>query len=173
MRGAQVLGKGHTMTRMFGVAILVAACSAAPLAQQELVSGREASGGKDSRDSKDGERPEITVKVSPVLAFSPAKISLRAELKGGASDYEPFYCSTIEWDWGDGTSSENTMDCTPYEPGKSEIRRFYSNTHTYTVAGRYSVRFRMKKGERVVGVGAASVQVRPGIRDMTSDPMEP
>jgi len=155
--------------RMFGVAVLVLACRVVLSAQQDPARSRE----PDGTRGKDAARPEISLKATPVISFSPARISLRAELKGGALDYEPYYCSTIEWDWGDGTSSENTMDCAPYEPGKSEIRRFYSNTHTYAQAGRYNVRFRMKKGERVVGVGAASLQVRPGIRDMSTDPMEP
>lgn len=112
------------------------------------------------------DRPEISLRATPLMAFSPARVSLRAELKGGATDFEDYYCATIEWAWGDGTSSEASVDCEPYEAGKSEIRRYYSNSHTYTTAGRYEVRFRMKKNDKVVGVGQTTVQVRPGIRDM-------
>ena len=93
------------------------------------------------------------------------------DIKGGALDYEPFYCTTIIWDWDDGTSSENTADCPPYESGQSEIRRYYSSTHTYCMAGRYNVRFRMKKGDRVVGGSSTVVQVRPGLRDPSEPPM--
>ncbi len=125
---------------------------------------------KDGKAPKDDDRPEVGLKVSPLIAFSPARISVRAELKGGASDYEPFYCTTIVWDWDDGTTSENTADCAPYEPGTSQIRRYYSSSHTYQMAGRYTVRFRMKKGDRVVGGYATIVQVRPGIRDPSEVP---
>ena len=151
------------MTRAFGTVLLVAMCGVAVAAQDGAPKDKAAAGGKDES------RPEIALKVTPLIAFSPAKITVRAEFKGGATDYEPFYCTTIVWDWDDGTSSEMTPDCAPYEAGKSEIRRFLSNTHTYAMAGRYTVRFRMKKGDRVVGGATTLVQVRPGIRDMSSD----
>ncbi len=152
------------MTRIWVAAILVAVWSVAAAAQAP----REEKGGKSEKD--DTARPEIGLKASPLIAFSPAKISVRAELKGGSLDYEPFYCTTILWDWDDGTSSENTADCAPYEAGQSEIRRYYSSSHTYSIAGRYNVRFRMKKGDRVVGGSTTSVQVRPGIRDPSDVP---
>jgi len=151
------------MTRMWRTAILVGAWSVAVAAQAPVQE-------KDDKAPKDEARPEIGLKVSPLIAFSPAKISVRAELKGGALDYEPFYCNTIIWDWDDGTTSENTPDCPPYEAGQSQIRRYYSSTHTYQMAGRYNVRFRMKKGDRTVGGNATLVQVRPGIRDPSEPP---
>lgn len=147
------------MTRTLGAVILVAMGSAAAVAQDKA---------KDPEQEKN--RPEIGLKVTPLISFSPAKVTVRAEFKGGALDYEPYYCTTIVWDWDDGTTSENTPDCAPYEPGKSEIRRYLSSTHTYTMAGRYNVRFRMKKGDRVVGGASTLVQVRPGIRDMSEVP---
>jgi hypothetical protein len=160
------------MTRTFGAAILMAICSTAMTAQAQAQEHQSAQAGRESgKDAgKDAGRPEIGLKVAPLIAFSPAKITVRAEFKGGALDYEPFYCTTIVWDWDDGTSSENTPDCPPYEAGKSEIRRYLSNTHTYTMAGRYNVRFRMKRGDRVVGGASTVVQVRPGIRDMSTEP---
>lgn len=152
------------MTRACAAAILVTMCGAGALAQGD---GQ----GRDGRgQDKDVTRPEIALKVTPLISFSPAKITVRAEFKGGALDYEPYYCTTILWDWDDGTTSENTPDCTPYEAGKSEIRRYLSNTHVYTMAGRYTVRLRLKKGDRVVGGSATVVQVRPGIRDMSTEP---
>jgi hypothetical protein len=112
------------------------------------------------------ERPSIALKAAPLVAFAPARVSVRAELKGGADDFEQYYCSSVEWEWGDGTISETTTDCEPYEPGKSEIRRYYSNTHTFTMGGRYQVRFKLKQGDKVVGSGTTTVQVRSGLRDM-------
>ena len=144
------------MTRLAAVGIVLLMTCAHVAAQSAPASTRPAK----------EDRPDITLRASPQMLFSPARVSVRAELKGGANDFEDYYCSTIEWVWGDGTASESSVDCDPYEPGKSEIRRYYSSSHTYTVAGRYEVRFRMKKGDKVVGSGSAVVQVRPGIRDM-------
>ena len=151
------------MTRRWAAAMLAVMCGAASAS----ATGEST---QDKSADKEDARPEISLKVAPVIAFSPAKVTVRAEFRGGARDYEPFYCTTIVWDWDDGTTSENTPDCAPYEPGKSEIRRYLSNTHTYTMAGRYNVRFRMKKGDRVVGGSSTVVQVRPGIRDMSTEP---
>lgn len=44
-------------------------------------------------DKKD--KPSITVKVSPLVGFSPARMVLNADIKGGADDYEEFYCATV------------------------------------------------------------------------------
>ena len=114
-------------------------------------------------DKKD--KPSISVKVSPMTGFSPARMVLTADLKGGANDYEEFYCATIEWDWGDDTRSESKTDCEPYEAGKSEIKRRFTIDHTYNIAGEYRVEFRLKQKDKVVARGSADVKIRPGIRD--------
>jgi hypothetical protein len=110
-------------------------------------------------------KPTVSVKVTPVIGFSPARMVLTAELRGGADDYEEFYCATVEWDWGDDTRSESKTDCEPYEAGKSEIKRRFTIDHTYNFAGDYRVEFRLKQKNKVVGRGTTDVKVRPGIRD--------
>ena len=110
-------------------------------------------------------KPSITVRANPAAGFSPLKVFVSAEIKGGADDFKDFYCPTIEWDWGDDTSAERTSDCDPYEEGKSEIRRRYSTTRIFQTAGNYKVAFRLKQKDKVVGSGVTTVQVRPGIRD--------
>ncbi len=114
-------------------------------------------------DKKD--KPSISVKVTPPVGFSPAQMKLTADLKGGADDYEEFYCATVEWDWGDETKSESKTDCDPYEAGKSAIKRHFSVDHTFNTAGDYRVEFRLKQKNKVVGRGSTEVKVRPGIRD--------
>ena len=47
----------------------------------------------------------------------PVRISATAEFKGGDDDFRDYYCPTIEWNWGDGTVSEASADCEPYEAG--------------------------------------------------------
>lgn len=110
-------------------------------------------------------RPRLALKAQPVIAMSPARVVLTAELQGGPNDYEEFYCPTIEWDWGDGTHSESTSDCAPYESGKSEIKRRFTKEHVFR-AGMYRVTFRMKRRDKVVGLSTVNIQVRPGLRDI-------
>ena len=114
---------------------------------------------------QEAKRPRVTLKAQPVIAMSPARIVLTAELVGGANDYEDFYCPTVEWDWGDGTQSESTTDCAPYESGKSEIKRRFTVEHMFR-AGAYRVSFRMKRHERTLSTASVSIQVRPGLRDI-------
>ena len=108
-------------------------------------------------------------------------------MNGGPDDFEEFYCLAVEWDWGDDTRSNNSADCDPYEPGKSEIKRRYTQEHTYQSSGiggrsQYSssdtsdisgsqqgvqmrIRFVLKQKNKTVGSGQTTIQVRPGIRD--------
>lgn len=110
-------------------------------------------------------KPSVTVKATPVVGFSPARIVVTAELRGGDDDYQDFYCATVEWDWGDDTRSQATADCEPYEPGKSTIKRRFSIDHVFQSSGEYRVEFRLKQKNKVVARGATEVKVRPGIRD--------
>lgn len=113
----------------------------------------------------ENKKPSLSLKATPPIAFSPARVRVVAEVRGGADDYQDFYCPTIEWDWGDGTVSENTQDCEPYEPGKSEIRRRFSAEHTFNTSGMYKVFFRLKRRDRTMAAASTTVQVRPGLRD--------
>lgn len=110
-------------------------------------------------------KPTITVKVTPLMAFSPARMVLTADLKGGADDYQEFYCATVEWDWGDDTRTESKTDCEPYEAGKSQIVRHFTADHTYNIGGEYRAEFRLKQKDKIVGRGTVDVKVRPGVRD--------
>lgn len=108
------------------------------------------------------ERPKLALRSNPMMTFSPALITLTAELKGGDDDYADFYCASIEWDWDDGTRSEATDDCEPYEAGKSEIKRRYATQHRYNIPGVYDVQFRLKQRGKVVASVSRRVTVRPG-----------
>jgi hypothetical protein len=121
---------------------------------------------RQKADAKDGDskRPRLTLKAQPVIAMSPARVVLTAELVGGANDYEEYYCPTVEWDWGDGTHSESSTDCEPYEPGKSEIKRRFTKEHVFR-AGAFRVGFRLKRRDKAVAFATVSIQVRPGLRD--------
>jgi hypothetical protein len=119
---------------------------------------------KDKDQDKDN-KPTLKLTARPPLGMSPARIVLTGDLTGGPNDAEDFYCPTIEWDWGDGTTSESTSDCEPYEAGKSEIRRRYTTEHVFQ-AGAYRVALRLKKRDKMVSSATVMVEVRPGIRDL-------
>jgi len=120
---------------------------------------------KNEKEAASDKRPKLSLKAQPVIAMSPARIVLTAELVGGPNDYEEFYCPTIEWEWGDGTTSSSTNDCAPYESGKSEIKRRFTVEHIFR-AGAYRVSFRLKQREKVVGLSTINIQIRPGLRDI-------
>jgi len=110
-------------------------------------------------------RPRINLRARPNVAVSPARIVVTAELVGGANDFEEYYCPTIEWDWGDETRSESSIDCDPYDAGASEIRRRYTVEHQFRRAGTYKVFLRLKQRDREVGVASTTVTIRPGPPD--------
>ena len=120
---------------------------------------------KDAKDKDQDRRPKLTLKVQPAISMAPSRVVLTAELVGGASDFEEYYCPTVEWEWGDGTTSEATNDCEPYQPGKSEIKRRFTVEHVFR-AGNYRVMFRLKKHDKSVALATANVQVRQGLGDL-------
>jgi len=113
----------------------------------------------------DDRKPSLSLKATPPVGFSPLRVRLVVDVKNGANDYQDYYCPGVQWDWGDGTVSENSEDCDPYEAGKSAIRRRYSVEHVFRQAGTYQVFFRLKQHDRVIAAISANVEVRPGVRD--------
>jgi hypothetical protein len=139
-------------------------------AQPDAQSGQPDSDEKAREDGeKDGKdevrRPSLHMRASPAVVFNPARVRVSAELRGGSDESPELYCPSVEWEWGDGTRSEAQMDCEPFEPGKSEIRRRFAASHQYNQAGRFEVRLRLKRGNKVIVAGQVNIQVRPGARD--------
>jgi len=125
-----------------------------------LAAGPAASGAQAQSDpGRRKERPQMTLRASPMIGFPPLKSVLTAELTGGANDFEDYYCAKVEWEWGDTTTSSASYDCDPYEPGKSEIRRRFTTEHTFREPGRFEVAFRLKQGSKVVGSVKVTVTV--------------
>jgi hypothetical protein len=110
-------------------------------------------------------KPALSVRATPAVSFSPARVRAVAELKGGPNDYQDLYCAAVEWDWGDLTQSESATDCEPYEAGKSEIVRRFTGEHVYRTQGRYRLQIRLKRNGKVLVAANTSVTVRPGVRD--------
>ena len=117
---------------------------------------------KNASKEQDARRPKMTLRAQPQVAIAPARVTLTAELVGGPDDFEEYYCPSVEWEWGDDTSSESTLDCEPYEAGKSEIKRRYTTQHRFTRPGTYKLYFHLKQKDRILGSATTTVQVQPG-----------
>lgn len=108
-------------------------------------------------------KASLSLKASPSVSFAPSRVVLVAEVKNGANDNEDFYCPTVEWEWGDLTTSVAEADCAPYEAGKSEIKRRYTIQHQFKNPGGFRVVLRLKKGSKVVATANTQIQVRAGL----------
>ncbi len=141
-------------------------CTVAAAVAIALLSEPASGGQRDSGAAQGGDkRPSVALRATPLVGFTPLRVHVVVELRGGPNDYSDFYCPTVEWDWGDGTISENSEDCDPYEVGRSIIRRRFAADHTYRQADSYRLAFRIKQKTKVLAQATAAVQVRPGARD--------
>jgi hypothetical protein len=134
-------------------AILTVIVAASPSAQKD-----------DKRT--EAQRPKLALHAQPSVVIAPGRVVLTAELTGGSDDFEEYYCPTVVWEWGDLTSSESTLDCAPYEAGKTPIKRRFTVDHKFDRAGSYKVYFRMKRGSKELTATSVTVKVQPG-RDIT------
>jgi hypothetical protein len=116
----------------------------------------------DPKPKSEPKRPQISLKATPASGMVPIRVSGIAELKGGDDDFAEYYCPTIEWNWDDGTVSESSNDCEPYEAGKSLIKRKYTVTHPYKQGGHYRITFKLKQKQKVVGGANTVVQLLGG-----------
>jgi len=102
-------------------------------------------------------KPQLDLRVSPRVAFSPVEVLVLGQLKGGA-DLEEFYCPGLEWDWGDGTRSAHESDCEPFESG-AVLERFFSARHAFLTPGAYNVRLTLRRATRTIAVASIEVTV--------------
>jgi hypothetical protein len=115
-----------------------------------------------ARQAAEAKKPSLSLRVTPPVGFTPLRVRAAVELRDGSDDFADFYCAGVEWDWGDGTISESSSDCDPYEAGKSTIRRNFSADHIFRQAGQYRIVFKLKQKTRQVAAVNATVQVRSG-----------
>src|SRR5947207_4006198 len=134
---------------LFTLAALAALVAGLPAAQ------------RDAADKK----PSLSLKANPPAGFAPLRVHLTVDVRGGTNDYADFYCPTVQWDWDDGTISENSEDCEPYEAGKSTIQRRYSADHTFRLSGDYRLTFRIKQKDKVVSSATTTLTVRAGANE--------
>jgi hypothetical protein len=150
------------------IAVLAGVCVAGTMAVTRAATDQQADQKADQKVAQKGgddKRPSLALKATPPLGFSPLRVQASVDVRGGPDDSPDFYCPAVSWDWGDGTVSENSEDCDPYEEGTSAIRRRFSANHTFQQGGAYRVTFRLKQKTRVVASASTNVQVRAGVRD--------
>ena len=126
-----------------------------------LMASSHPSAQRDAADKK----PSLSLKATPPAGFAPLRVHLVVDVKGGSNDYADFYCPTVHWDWDDGTISETSEDCNPYEAGKSTIRRRFSADHTFRLSGDYRLTFRLKQKDKVVSSATTTLTVRAGANE--------
>jgi hypothetical protein len=137
-----------------------ALCTLAAIAVVLMASGHP-SAQRDAADKK----PSLSLKATPPAGFAPLRVHLVVDVKGGSNDYADFYCPTVHWDWDDGTISETSEDCNPYEAGKSTIRRRFSADHTFRLSGDYRLTFRLKQKDKVISSATTTLTVRAGANE--------
>src|ERR1051325_3167802 len=125
-----------------------------------LVAGLSAA----QRDAAD-KKPSLSPRANPPAGFAPLRVHLTVDVRGGANDYAEFYCPTVQWDWDDGTISETSEDCDPYEAGRSTIQRPYSAHHTFRLSGDYRLSFRIKQKDKVIAATTTTLTVRAGANE--------
>ena len=129
-----------------------------------LLAQRNDQNTKDTVKQVEAKRPKISVRAQPAVGVAPFRVVLTGELQGGADDFEEYYCPTVEWAWGDDTTSESTLDCEPYEAGKSQIKRRFTVEHMFRRAGAFKVYFHLKRKDKVLASASVTIQVQPGVR---------
>ena len=92
----------------------------------------------------------VSLRASPRVAAAPATVVFNVELTGG-EDGEDLYCPVLEWEWGDGTHSEEEEECPPFEAGHTEVQRLFTTSHEYRDRANPKVAVTVRKGDRVLG----------------------
>ena len=123
---------------------------------------RDNQSGKDSPKALESRRPKVTLRAQPSVGVAPLRVVLTGELQGGADDFEEYYCPTVEWAWGDDTNSESTIDCEPYEAGKSQIKRRFTIQRLFRLEGPHKVYLHLKRKDKIVGSASVTIQIQAG-----------
>ena len=129
-----------------------------------ILAAQKSDPSKDTAKQLEAKRPKVTLRAQPPVGVAPFRVVLTGELQGGSDDFEEYYCPTIEWAWGDDTTSESTLDCEPYEAGKSQIKRRFTVEHLFRREGVYKIYFHLKRKEKLLASASVTVQVQPGAR---------
>ena len=117
-----------------------------------------------TKSPHEDERPTLKLTARPRTGFAPTRVTFRGVLIGGPDDFKEYYCPEVEWEWGDGTISENNSDCEPYEAGKSTLKRRFTAQHVFNFPGNFKTRLILKRNDKTLVATNTQVRIRPGGR---------
>ena len=152
------MSRSLATTAFLAAAILLRAGASIPAQSEDKPAQSE-----DKEEKKEPKRPSLSLKATPGTGMVPVRISATAEFKGGDDDFQEYYCPGVEWNWGDGTVSESAIDCDPYEAGVSQIRRRFTQSHTYKRPGAFRIIFRLKHRDKILTSQGTTVRLLGGM----------
>jgi len=101
---------------------------------------------------------KVSLRAAPRVAAAPATVVFNVEMTGG-EDGEALYCPVLEWEWGDGTHSEEEEECPPFEAGHTQVQRRFTTSHEYRDRANPKVVVTVSKGDRVFGKDGVSLVI--------------
>jgi len=106
---------------------------------------------KTDKGDKAGKPVAVDLRALPRVAAAPVTVTFNVEMSRALSA-EP--CLTLEWEWGDGTSSVQENACDTDEPspaGEGTGARHFTATHEYLQQGRPRVALTVAREGRTLG----------------------
>jgi hypothetical protein len=97
------------------------------------------------------------------MATAPVEVTVFISLRGG-DELEEYYCPEIVCDWDDGAKSVQAPDCPPFEAG-TPLTRHFTLGHLYRQGGYYAVRVQLRRGDRTIASGDATVRIQSGMSE--------
>ena len=153
------------MSKTLGVRWATMACLALVYASAAASSGQRNDNNPKEPKAPESKRPKLMLRAQPDLGIAPMRVVLTADLAGGSDDFEEYYCPSTVWEWGDGSASESSADCEPYQSGKSQIKRRFIVEHTYKRSGTIRVYFSLRHRDKEVAATGVNITVQPGGKD--------
>lgn len=109
-------------------------------------------------------KPQVELKATPqfaLLGIGPrASATVRFRLSVKDAGNEDYYCPRVEWEWEDGTRSEEESDCPVFaEAGKQDHQRSWTRSHVFWEPGSPVIKVRLYKSDRLVKTIDVKVEI--------------
>ncbi|NPV06750.1 MAG: VWA domain-containing protein [Anaerolineae bacterium] len=86
------------------------------------------------------EQIRVELEAQPTAGPAPLAVQFLGRLVGGPDDNREFYCPSLAWDFGDGTSQFIQPECPEPPEGKWPVQREFRTEHEYSQPGTYRAR---------------------------------
>jgi len=109
-------------------------------------------------------KPKVELKPTPQFALlgigSRASATVRFRLSVKDAGNEDFYCPRVEWEWEDGTRSEEESDCPEFaSAAPADHDKSWTKSHAFWEPGSHVIRARLYKGDRLIRTIETKVEV--------------